>query len=219
MKAINIYVEGAGVGANSNHGKREPRQGFDALLNKQKQAARAKKVGWTLSLCGSRNEAFNAFKQECLREDAETLVVLLVDSEDAIAPEGKNTEDAKAQARVQHLSKRDGWDLSDANPNQVHLMVRCMEAWIVADPNALVDYYGKNFHARSLPNRRNLEDEPKPDLYDKLKKATEKTQKGAYAKIKHASKLLERIDPAKVAKRCSRFMTFTIWLTDQINGA
>lgn len=98
-------------------------------------------------------------------------------------------------------------------------MVQCMEAWIVADSEALADYYGKNFHAKSLPNRHDLEQEPKSDLQAKLKKATEKIQKGEYAKIKHASKLLERIDPTKVAARCSRFATFTAWLSKEIGDA
>lgn len=74
---------------------------------------------------------------------------------------------------------------------------------------------------RSLPVRDNLEEEPKPELYDKLAKATKDTSKGEYseankAKIRHASKLLALIDPKKVADRCPRFLTFTSWLDDEI---
>ena len=141
-----------------------------------------------------------------------------MDSEDAVAPETKDAA-ANARTRVQHLTQRDQWDLTSADSRQVHLMVRCMETWIVSDSDALAAYYGQKFHAKSLPNRRNLEDEPKPDLLAKLKKATDKTQKGEYAKIKHASKLLERIDPTKVRPRCSRFATFTAWLTKEIGDA
>jgi hypothetical protein len=35
-----------------------------------------------------------------------------------------------------------------------------------------------------------------------LSRATEKTTKGAYHKIKHIKALLSSIDPAKVRKRC-----------------
>ena len=169
--------------------------------------------------CGGRQQTYDAFHYASRNADPETLLVLLVDSEDAIAPEAENAEEANAKAHVDHLRQRDGWDLSGSDPKQVHLMVRCMEAWIAADPEAMAGYYGKGFHTKSLPNRTNLEDEPKTDLYHKFKKATEKTQKGAYAKIKHASNLLERLDPAKIGKKCRRFVTFTTWLSEQIENA
>ena len=94
-----------------------------------------------------------------------------------------------------------------------------METWIVSDPEAVANFYGKGFLSRSLPNRTNLEEETKPDIFKKLKTATARTQKGEYAKIKHASKLLKLIAPINVAKRCSRFGTFTTWLSQQIEAA
>jgi hypothetical protein len=59
---------------------------------------------------------------------------------------------------------------------------------------------------------------PKADLYEKLKNATKDTQKREYGKIKHASKLLLKIDPEKVAKRCPRFTIFREWLIESIDS-
>ncbi len=215
MKEIAIYLEGGG---DTPEGRAALRTGMDVLLRTQKEAARAKKLRWKLVPSGGRQQTFDAFRHALKQASNETLVVLLVDSEDPIAPETEDA-DANAAARVQHLTQRDNWDLSGVDPKQVHLMVQCMEAWIVSDSEAVAAYYEKDFHAKSLPTRRNLEEESKRDVLDKLKKATRNTKKGEYAKIKHASKLLERIDPAKVAERCPRFATFTKWLDEMITGA
>ncbi len=214
MKGIKFYIEGGG---DSVAQRREMRKGFDGLPVSLKTAARRKKLTWDPVFHGGRQQTYEAFRHALQDAEGNTLLILLVDSEDAIAPE-TGDDAANARARVQHLADRDGWALNDADPAQVHLMVRCMETWIAADPDALAEYYGKGFHARSLPNRQNLEDEPKSDLYDKLKRATEKTRKGAYSKIKHASKLLERIKPDKIGNKCRRFVTFTTWLSKRIEG-
>ena len=96
-----------------------------------------------------------------------------------------------------------------------------MEAWIVADPDALVEFYGQYFARNSLPARQNLEEEPRQDVYDKLDQATgdRRLTTGRYGKIKHASQLLQRISPAKVAASCPRFTTFTRWLDQAIASA
>jgi hypothetical protein len=197
---IALYVEGGGETANQ---KAELRLGFDGLLKSVKSKAQTKRLRWTLVCAGGRQAAYEAFAN-AVRTNPDTINVLLVDSEDPVASEtGDPARDAAV--RVTHLRQRDGWDLSATRPERVHLMVRCMEAWIVADPDALADYYGQGFAPNILPVRPNLEDEPKPDVYDKLARATRDTKKGEYGKIKHASQLLQRIDPAKVSRRCPRF--------------
>ena len=98
-----------------------------------------------------------------------------------------------------------------------------MEAWIVADPQSLAKYYERDFHANKLPQRPDLEEEPKAELYDKLAKATRDTSKGEYSEAKntknrHAGALLAKIDPTTVAKRCPRFRTLVEWLDQRISG-
>jgi hypothetical protein len=98
-------------------------------------------------------------------------------------------------------------------------MVQCMEAWLLADPEALAGYYKRGFRGRSLPIQPDLEVAPKLRVYDELAKATRGTSKGEYAKIRHASALLALIDPEQVAARYPRFGTFTTWLSHKIARA
>jgi len=207
VKGIAIYAEGGG-----DHPGPELRFGFDTLLKAQKEAARERRLRWRMVLCGRRQATCDAFL-DAVRTEPEVVNVLLVDSE---APVAAETGDARedAAARRQHLKARDGWNLDVVDAERVHLMVQCMEAWIVADPGALAAFYGQHFKSNALPTRSNLEEEPKQDLYNKLTKATDdrRLSKGPYGKIQHASELLKRIDSAKVAARCPRFATFTRWL-------
>ena len=214
MKAIAIYAEGGG-----DHPRPELRIGFDTLLRTQKEAAQARRLRWKMVPCGGRKATCDAFL-DAVSMEPEVVNVLLVDSEEPI---GAQTGDAKedAAARRKHLKVRDGWNLDAVDAERIHLMVQCMEAWIAADPEVLAAFYGQYFKANALPARQNLEEEPKQDLYDKLEKATsdKRLTKGRYGKIRHASELLKRIDPAKVAVRCPRFATFTRWLDATIAGA
>ncbi|MEK7875949.1 MAG: DUF4276 family protein [Pseudomonadota bacterium] len=204
-------------GGDMTHQKAELRQGLDHLLGEVKSKARAKRFGWKLVCAGGRQKAYDAFIN-ALRTNEDAINVLLVDSESPIAAEtGDSARDARE--RVAHLAARDGWDLEAAPAERIHLMVQCMEAWIVADPEALAHFYGQRFARRSLPARKNLEEDPAPDIYDKLARATRNTQKGEYGKIRHASHLLQRIDATKVAQHCRRFATFTRWLSESIERA
>lgn len=126
MKSIGIFVEGGGATARS--GQDSLRQGFDALLGAQKEAARKKRLRWQLGLYGSRNEAFDAFCDATAKKQVD-LTVLLVDSEGSVL-------DSAPNGRVAHLAKEDGWEFEDVDASQVHLMTQCMEAWIVADPTS-----------------------------------------------------------------------------------
>jgi hypothetical protein len=216
MKGIAIFVEGGG---DSNDQKAELRRGLDALLDKLKCQARLKRLGWKLVPCGGRDSTKDAFLNEIDRGSKDTLCVLLVDSEEGV-PHPISDASQNAQSRKDHLIRRDKWqDLLTIPQEQIHLMVQCMEAWIVADSEALAKFYQKNFHPKKLPARQNLEEEPKADLTAKLIAATRDTQKGDYHKTKHAPKLLALLSAEKISARCVHFNILCDWLAAKIDAA
>ena len=192
VREIRVYIEGGG---DEKETRARLRQGFHAFLNSLIEAARSKRVRFRLVACGSRNAAFDDF-QTALETHPSAFNVLLVDSEAPVNAEPR-----------QHLQQRDGWDLSHCNNNHCHLMVQTMEAWLIADLDALIRSYGQGFKANTLPNNPNVEQVDKEQLAAALKVATERTSKGEYHKTRHAPKILEQLDAVKVcraAPHCNR---------------
>lgn len=189
MRAITIYMEG-GSGGDSSSGRAELRRGMDKFLRAVKDQARDKRWQWKLVACGTRVQARKAFDNACANEPG-SHVFLLVDSEGPVTAGPR-----------QHLRRRDGWEFPDVGDDALQLMTQFMETWLVADPDALSDYYGQGFKPKALPASRDLETVDKKTIEAALTRATKSTTKGEYHKIKHASDLLERIDPQKVKARC-----------------
>ena len=188
MTSVAIYVEGGGDGKN---GRAALRQGMDGFLGELKLAAQRRGWGWKLTCMGSRNDALSRFRRATERNEAD-VVVLLVDAEGPV-------EDGL----LAHLRRRDGWQMDFAKEETVHLMVETMEAWIVADGEALGTYYGQGFRLNALPKALDLESVPKRDVEEALNVATRATKKGPYHKIRHASELLGLIKPIRVRERCA----------------
>ncbi|WP_437766172.1 DUF4276 family protein [Sorangium sp. So ce281] len=184
MVAVRIYVEGGG----ETRRAQEPlRIGFGKLFARVLgERARPKVI-----TCGSRNAAFDDFKRG-LKSHPDALCILLVDSEEPVKP-GTSTWD--------HVLRREGdqWLRPDGvSDEQLHLMVQAMEAWLVADPEALAAYYKNGFRRDALPQQKNVEQVAKRDLYDVMERATRDSKtKGKYAKS-HAFELIGLVDPHKV---------------------
>lgn len=185
MREIRIYVEGGGKGLNL----RAPlREGFDHFLTAAKSKAQVGRVRWQVVICGSRSETHRAFTN-ALTDHPMAFNILLVDAERPVTTSVR-----------EHLSApgKDAWDVSHADDDQLHLMVQTMEAWFIADVDALKEFYGKGFSERALPRNRNVETVPKADVERGLKAATRRTKPGEYHKTQHAPDLLKQISPAKV---------------------
>jgi Domain of unknown function (DUF4276) len=112
-------------------------------------------------------------------------------------------------------SHPDAWnvllrDSEGPNPPRrvsVFWMVQIMEAWFLADPEALERYYGAGFVNNALKKNPRVEGILKVDVLESLKQATKKTQKGVYHKTAHAPEILALLDPHKVreaAPNCAR---------------
>jgi len=187
LSGVGIYMEGGGNGKDT---KAALRQGMEVFLAELKNATRTRSWHWRVVCCGGRNQAYNAFIHA--RNAGEmTVIVLLVDAEGPV----------NGAARA-HLSARDGWDLRAVDDDLVHLMVQTMEAWIAADPDKLARYYGQRFNRNALPKALNLEAVAKNDVGAPLARATGKTRKGAYHKVRPAGDLLKQIAPPTVRQRC-----------------
>ena len=187
MTGVAIYMEGGGRGSGT---KAALRRGMDTLLGPLKQAARNKSMRWKLVCCGPRDVAFRSFRNAARNGEA-AIVLLLVDAEGPVAT-----------GPCEHLQARDGWDMIDVDAQSVHMMVQTMEAWIVADGDALRGYYGQSFNAGAVPRATDLESVAKSEVEGSLRRATKHTGKGPYHKITHASDLLQRVDAEKVKARC-----------------
>jgi hypothetical protein len=192
VKGIRIYVEGGGKAET----KSEIRRGFRGFLKGIFALGRENKTRKSVAViaCGSRDSTFEAFSI-AMKSDPHSFNVLLVDSDATV----------KHTPRKHLQTQNSNWKLQSIADEQCHLMVQMMEAWIVADIEALEVYYGQGFRRTSIPRTTDVERIDRVQLMRALKSATRKTQKGEYSKTGHAPDLLERLDASKVrtaARHC-----------------
>ncbi|MGQ0663145.1 MAG: DUF4276 family protein [Pseudomonadota bacterium] len=128
-----------------------------------------------------------------LSQYATEFVIMLVDSEAPVVP---------TDGPWQHLERRDRWQRpAAASDDMAHLMVQCMEAWIVADRTTLTEFYAQGFRDSALPARSNVESIPKSELFAALEAATRETKtKGRYRKTWHRFALVGLGSPEALRK-------------------
>lgn len=185
MVAVRIYVEGGGPGPAAE----DCRKGFSAFFGKIVPPGRRPRI----IACGSRSDAFDNFAR-AVQTHRNAVCILLVDSEGPV-------EDGHGP--WQHLAACDNCRKPDGvDDDHAHLMVQCMEAWLVTDPETLAGHFGQGFNAGALPRHANIEEVAKPDLFVALAAAVRNVgKKGGYHKVRDGFALLARIDPERVRQR------------------
>lgn len=188
VKEIRLYIEGDA----------SLREGFHRnLLRDIHDLCRQRHIRFHCIPCDSDGDTWKLFKKElALHPDA--VCLLLVDA------------DGPVDGRPRYyLRKQEGrkWPCKEGEDHSYHLMVQLMEAWFLADPEALRDYYGKDFQGGHLPDQGSVEGVPKQQVEKLLREATRGTSKGSYSekKRKHSSELLLKIDPRKIRQRAPHF--------------
>ena len=181
---MKLYVEGGG---DSNSLKTECRKGFSKFLEKAGLKGRMPRI----VASGSRQNAYNDFVIACRNGEQ---AMLLVDSESAVAAENSVLG---SEQPWQHLAERQGdqWSKpNNANEDQCHLMVECMESWLLADRKALAVFFSNGFNENALPaTTRSVESVSKQQLFVSLAQAT-RNCKSSYSKGNNSFKLLARLD-------------------------
>ncbi|MBD2142129.1 DUF4276 family protein [Anabaena sp. FACHB-1250] len=228
---IYIYIEGAG---NEDDTELIPRQrpGFRSGIISGKETTRSLSPGFysffqelydiaeindikiRLIMCGSRVKAYQSFKWG-LEDHPEAFNVLLIDSESPVSPDDTPWE------HLRNRKEDQPWILDSLsfNDEQCHLMVQTMEAWFVADIDALKNFYGEGFREEKIMHEmakcENLEQVSKDTLFQWLKAATRNSKQGTYTKQTkrnpiHALEILKRLDANKVRQAspyCNRIFT------------
>lgn len=208
---VKLYVEGGG---DSNQLKADCREGFRTFISKSRLKKRPRIVA-----CGSRENAYESYCTAVRNGDE---AMLLVDSEAVIAAEFQQGKPDETWNPWGHLRQRagDGWEKPDGvSDADCHLMVQCMEAWLIADRRVLSQFFGQYFNEKALPAEvRDIEKVPKMQLYDSLKNATRACKNGPYGKGPHSFKILKEISPDRVCDASPWAKRFIDALIDKLDN-
>ncbi len=177
-QGLRIFVEGGG---NDDDTRSRCRRAFSKLTERAGSGGKMP----SFIACGGRKRAYDMFVTAC-KAGEESL--LLVDSEGPVAQQGSPWEHVRTR-------EGDGWARPNgARDEDLHFMVQCMEAWILADRDALRKHYGARLQESALPaNSRPPAQVPKRDLLAALEHATRNA--GDYSKGKAAFTLLALVKP------------------------
>ena len=181
---VKLFVEGGG---DDDSLKTECRRGFAKLLEKGGLAGRMPRI----VACGGRQRAYDRFSTELAARDPATAPMLLVDSEDPVL---------RGTSPWAHVASRKGdqWAKpAGASDDHLHLMVQCMETWLLADRQAIASFYGNGFRVGALPSAGSqIETLSRQEILQKLEQATRSARtKGRYDKGRHSFALLAQVDP------------------------
>lgn len=144
---------------------------------------------------GSRNRTYALFSRaiKINTPGKDQIPILLVDSEDAVQ---------KGYSVWEHLRTHDSWTKpTGAGEEHAFLMVQVMETWLLADRNALREFFRDQLKENVFKQWPQLESISKANVLDVLNRATAQCSK-QYKKGKITFELLQRVDPALVEAAC-----------------
>ena len=98
-----------------------------------------------------------------------------------------------------HLSQRqgDGWKKpTDASDDQAFLMVQCMEAWFLADHDALNSF----LNTKTFKRANNVESILKIDVMKHIEAGFKKGKQGDYRKGSDSWKILSQLRPSEIRR-------------------
>ena len=180
-------------------GAKDLREGFVELFGNHIERARQKRIRFDMIAGGSNAETVKDFLRSCRRNPSD-LNVLLIDSE------GPASSAAEA---IRALRSRSYWDANAATEDgQINFMVQAMEAWFIADPQALASHFGNGFAAGRLLNPQNAESISPNGLTDSINQALRGIggrRRKKYDKVSDGARLLAKIDEATVRRNCPAF--------------
>ncbi len=158
-----------------------------------------------MKACGNRQAAYDDFKTAHDKARAGDFIAHLVDSEDPVSDIHKTW---------QHLWTRDDWQRPPGSEdNQVLLMTTSMETWIMADPKALREMFGRHFDESKILPLDGLERRSRHEVLNALQRATN----GRYQKGKVAFAALAKVNPTVLAEILPSFQRARQILDAKIN--
>ena len=189
-------------------GDKDLRAGFGKLFENHIERARQNRIRFDMIAGGSNAETVRGFLRYC-RLNPSDLNVLLIDSEGP-AP--------SAAEAIRALRSRSYWDANVApeEDERVNFMVQAMEAWFIADPQALERHFGNGFGVGSLPNQQNAESISPNGLTDSINQALRAVggrRRRKYDKVRDGARLLALINEATVRRNCPSFARLTDFLS------
>ena len=186
MVSVSIYIEGGGDSAKLDKTFRA------AWMNLFTSAGLAGRLP-TVVRCGDRANALRRFSIAVREARDDVLPILLVDSEGPVE---------EGQSVWGHLQDRDGWRRpAGVDDNQAYLMVQAMEAWLLADRDALREYFGQGFNENRLPGQNDPEQIPVAGLESSLRSASANCRQ-QYAKGVVSFQILGLVNADRLAERC-----------------
>lgn len=218
---IKVYMEGGvprGQQKNrkSSHSNSEIFNGVKIFLEK---TVKNQNVSIEVTLCGGGQKTVELFLEDIEnKREPEKIKVLLVDSEGLVNDPNQRRAYLKKQGmHGQNYAQQ----LDKIDEKYCHLMVQEMEAWFIADEDALKEVFGNNFVQNKIPKTNDVEIYTKDDVAQFMHDATT----GKYiangqnfnkseTKLKYSGRILAHLDPQKVYAKSVHFQKLQQALED-----